>query len=240
VSAALIDIRLVDLDLLGPQLDEIDRHLNLLSDEERSWPESAVPEQSRRRRAARLALRLLLLQAGATGARGAPLQLDRHGKPELSGSAMAFNVSHSGGLALIALAREGPIGIDLEAPRRVALGPARQALIEAAGAVLGTPAPASELGFLDAWTRLEAFAKARGSGIGALLTELGITARGVRNLSAARAAARAGEVLAASELAVAPLALPGSHAGAVCAPAPLLAMPPAWRWLTREDAAVAG
>jgi phosphopantetheinyl transferase len=59
---------------------------------------------------------------------------------------------------------------------------------------------------LSAWTRLEAIAKARGSGIGAVLEAIGIHDPGASEASAATAARRlidSGEALTISDLAVA-------------------------------------
>ena len=81
-------------------------------------------------------------------------------------------------MALIGLSPLGSIGVDVERTRRVRLVEARRARIEEAGAALSAaPLPnEGEARFLQAWVRLEAFAKAEGCGIGRLLTRLGILA----------------------------------------------------------------
>ena len=170
--------------------------------------------------------------AGAAEARGQPLTVEGHGKPTLRDGSFAFNVSHGGGMALIAIAGKGPIGVDLESPRTVALGPSRQMLIEAAGMAMS--ADGASGGFLAAWTRMEAFAKARGTGVGALLTELGITARGVKEANAADFEARAAMLVAQSGLRVVALDLPQELLGAVCGPADVVARTE-WQWLSADE-----
>ena len=94
------------------------------------------------------------------------------GKPSLAqalgGHELRFNLSHSGGLALLGLTRARAIGIDVErfrpdlstdkiarsffSPREVA-------------DLLALPADARQAAFFACWTRKEAFVKARGEGL---------------------------------------------------------------------------
>ncbi len=124
--------------------------------------------------ATHIALRLLIERAAGRRWRGATLARSERGKPHLDG-ALAFSLSHAPGVALIGVAPHGSIGVDVERRRKVRIGAARRAHIEAAGAALGCELPAGgEESFLQAWVRLEAYAKADGCGIGRLLTRLGI------------------------------------------------------------------
>ena len=126
--------------------------------------------------ATHIALRLLIERAAGTQWRRATFMRSERGKPHLDGAPLAFSISHAPGLALIGLAPGGSIGVDVERTRRVRVGEARRARIEAAGAALSNePLPAEgSARFLQAWVRLEAVAKADGCGIGRLLTRLGI------------------------------------------------------------------
>jgi 4'-phosphopantetheinyl transferase len=91
------------------------------------------------------------------------------GKPELVGGELAFNLSHSGGLAVIAVAERGEVGVDLEQVR-----PLRRLDLLEQGALtrderrtLGRAGgePARTHCFLRHWTAKEAVAKAFGAGL---------------------------------------------------------------------------
>jgi 4'-phosphopantetheinyl transferase len=108
-----------------------------------------------------------------------------HGKPDVAGAdarrhepadasggrgGLAFNLSHSGEMALYAFTRLGPVGIDLELPRRLidelalearALGPSHAESLRSL-APSGRPRE-----FLRRWVRHEAAMKYRGTGVGA-------------------------------------------------------------------------
>lgn len=99
------------------------------------------------------------------------LQLRRgeRGKPELAGGELAFNLSHSGGLALIGIAAGGAVGVDLERVR-----PLRRLDLLAEGALTaaerdslrGVGGEAAQARwFLRRWTAKEAVAKAFGLGL---------------------------------------------------------------------------
>ncbi len=94
------------------------------------------------------------------------------GKPHLAEPAaprLHFNLSHAGDCALIGLNTHAPIGVDLEATTRQ---------VEAADIVerffapaerevwRRIPQPDTQAAFFRAWTRKEAYVKARGDGLG--------------------------------------------------------------------------
>lgn len=193
----------VDLVAAGPALHEMESRTPRLSE----WDRQSACVMSDRRAAAEwlashIALRLLLERFVGARWRGVALARVAGVRPHLEGAPVAFSLSHVDGLALIALTRSGDIGVDLERARTVRVRAPRRGLIEAAGAALATRQPLPEqegdAGFLQAWVRLEAFAKGQGCGIGRLLTQLGIVggrdvARGdlEKGIAAALAAARA-------------------------------------------------
>lgn len=127
-------------------------------------------EDARRWTAARATLRRLL------GAYLDTLPHELHfaegpfGKPRIAREEhVRFNVSHSAGVGLIAVARDREVGVDVELPRRavdhVAL--ARRVLGEAEAQWLAAlDPPDREREFLRAWVRWEAVLKFRGIGIG--------------------------------------------------------------------------
>jgi 4'-phosphopantetheinyl transferase len=91
-----------------------------------------------------------------------------HGKPELADGGLRFNLSHSGDVALVAVARERDVGVDVERidGRRDVLALAERALgADAAAAVRAAPATDRVAVFHRGWTRREAVAKCAGTGL---------------------------------------------------------------------------
>jgi len=76
------------------------------------------PGASERWTVARGALRVLLGARLALMPEEVVIEVGPHGKPELSGTLTCFNLTHSGELALIALAEDCDVGIDVERPGR--------------------------------------------------------------------------------------------------------------------------
>jgi len=93
------------------------------------------------------------------------------GKPELSpafGSRLRFNLSHSAGLALIAITRDAAIGVDVEyiQPHPDYAEIARSTFSAAELDELDrVPSELYDEAFLRRWTRKEALVKARGEGL---------------------------------------------------------------------------
>jgi 4'-phosphopantetheinyl transferase len=112
------------------------------------------------------------LRIGATAA----------GKPILEGgSPLAFNVSHSGELVVVALARADALGVDVEAERPLPDldGLARTVLAPEELAALAAHAPEERTAaFFRAWTRKEAYLKAVGEGLGLPLDGFAVTLDG--------------------------------------------------------------
>jgi 4'-phosphopantetheinyl transferase len=95
-----------------------------------------------------------------------------HGKPALAGvnaaGELSFNLSHSGGLAVYAFARERNIGIDVEQirPDFVSEDIARRYFsTREVNDLLSLPAAERTTAFFRCWTRKEAYIKARGGGL---------------------------------------------------------------------------
>src|SRR5262245_3993505 len=98
------------------------------------------------------------------------LQLSKRldGKPVLTPPCVQFNLSHSNGVALIAVARTRQVGVDVERVSQdvPVLDLARRFLSAEAVAVLAAlPTSLRRLAFFKCWTAGEAFAKARGTGL---------------------------------------------------------------------------
>ena len=173
-----VDVWLADIDAVGEALDALERRFSLLTADERARARGLDSLRARRWTRTRVALRALLAsQVGVPSAQN-PFQLSAAGKPRLAEGGLEFSLSHSGRFALIALSHAGPVGVDIETRNQVNMHPDRLQAIESAAIALAPdallPARDDATRFVQAWTRLEALAKATGTGIGALLTSLGI------------------------------------------------------------------
>jgi 4'-phosphopantetheinyl transferase len=96
----------------------------------------------------------------------------KHGKPFLSGenlsSELSFNLSHSAGLAVYAIAKKRNLGIDVEHVRPEAAGEdiaGRYFSAREVSDLRSLPPDARVQGFFHCWTRKEAFLKATGMGL---------------------------------------------------------------------------
>jgi 4'-phosphopantetheinyl transferase len=111
---------------------------------------------------ARAALRTVLARELAIAPAELRFALGPHGKPELPGAALRFNLSHSGDRAVIAVAGV-EVGVDVERTARRSRAVERT-LTEGERAALTGPDRHVEL--LRIWCRKEALAKALGGGLG--------------------------------------------------------------------------
>jgi len=105
-----------------------------------------------------------------------------HGKPALAedagGEAIRFNVSHSGGLALYAVARDREVGVDIERIRfdLAVVEIAERFFSRPEVAMLRTlPTEAQHLAFFRCWTRKEAYIKARSEGLSLSLDQFDVS-----------------------------------------------------------------
>ncbi len=91
-----------------------------------------------------------------------------HGKPALLSGDLHFNLSHSGELALVALAAGSELGVDIE---RIRAQVEMEAIARRFFApsetetLLAYPEPEREPAFFRCWTRKEAYVKALGGGL---------------------------------------------------------------------------
>ena len=100
----------------------------------------------------------------------------QHGKPELEGSPMQFNLSHSGDRAVYGISNS-PIGIDLEYihPLPAAdlvdrfFSPAEQAIFH------NLPIDIQQAAFFHAWVQKEAYLKACGTGLSTPLDQIEVS-----------------------------------------------------------------
>jgi 4'-phosphopantetheinyl transferase len=119
--------------------------------------------------AARVASRRILARYLAANPRDVRFTVGRFGKPALLGSSVVrFNLSHSGGLALLAVSGWQDVGIDLEQIRsreNAAMLVERYFAPAERAEFAALPPEQQPLAFLLGWTRKEAFVKALGDGL---------------------------------------------------------------------------
>jgi 4'-phosphopantetheinyl transferase len=148
-----------------------------LPGEERRRAEALLSPRARRRWvASRWALRSTLARYLEIGPEAIVLRIASGGKPEIAGPAepLRFNLSHSSELALIAVAWEREVGVDIERidTRRDLLALARRGLERSEARVVERAAPEARPAlFHAAWARREAAAKCHGGGLGASPSE---------------------------------------------------------------------
>ncbi|WP_447009004.1 4'-phosphopantetheinyl transferase family protein [Saccharothrix sp. DSM 118769] len=141
------------------------------ADERRRAGGFAVEDERWRFTASHAALRHVL--AGYAGVPPGELRLTRDGgRPRLlpDRGGLEFSLSHSGGLALVAVARGMPVGVDVEQVRDVDhAGLAERVLAPAGAASLAALPPAERLpAFFRHWACTEAYLKVDGRGLAGL------------------------------------------------------------------------
>jgi len=148
----------------------------VLSDDERAAAERFVAREHRARYIVqRAAMRCLL--ARYLGVAPAALRFARgaRGKPHVVGAALEFNLSHADDVALLAIARDVALGVDVErydadldarALGRVVLAPSERSVRDVA----------EPRAFLRIWCRKEACLKATGVGLVDDLTAISVVA----------------------------------------------------------------
>lgn len=89
------------------------------------------------------------------------------GKPFLVDGAIEFNLSHSGDWALIAVAIDQPVGVDVEQIRSIEFQLLAERFFhpQEAESIALLPSEEQQLAFFQFWTRKEAYLKAIGCGI---------------------------------------------------------------------------
>lgn len=105
---------------------------------------------------------------------------NRYGKPCVRGSEVRFNLSHSGGWAMLAVTRGREVGIDIERidPRFAEDQiPERFFSPREVAQLRGLPDGEQTAAFFRCWTRKEAYIKARGLGLALALDSFDVSLR---------------------------------------------------------------
>ncbi len=142
----------------------------LLSDEERQRVDRVcAPQERERLTVARAAMRSILATYLGQSPQRVALTDDERGKPTLAEPApLAFNLSHSGSLGVLAVTGRAAVGVDIELlGRHVGPGLGERAFSEAERQLLSAgPDSQQAESLLRLWTAKEAYAKALGVGLG--------------------------------------------------------------------------
>ena len=173
-----VDLWSASLEPPAPLRAHLEGYLSI--DERERAARFVFPRDRNRFIAGRAFLRLLLAQYTATDAASLRFRYGAHGKPALADdrSEVAFNLAHTGSLAVCALARGRDLGVDVERVRPIpdADGIARSFFSPRETAELASlPEPARFRAFFDAWTRKEAVLKALGDGLARPLDSFDVT-----------------------------------------------------------------
>ena len=163
---AAVDLWIADLQ--GPGWPPFER---LPGAERESAAAILRPDAAARWTASHWALRTVLGRYLGEEPAGIALAAGERGKPRLADAPerLLFNLSHSAGMALIAVTAGREVGVDIERvqPRRDFLALAERSLDPGAVAAVRDAAPAERAGaFYAAWVLLEARAKCDGGGLG--------------------------------------------------------------------------
>lgn len=166
--AAPAGFELWRVDLAQPLTDDAGALLD--ADERARAGRFAFDHLKQRYRCAHAALRTLLAPHAAAGPAALRFAYGAHGKPRLVGpsDAPTFNLSDSADVALIAMAAEAEIGVDVEVLRPID-DAAELAQLHFCGREIdwlaGAGAAHRDRAFLRVWARKEACLKAIGSGL---------------------------------------------------------------------------
>lgn len=163
------ELRLALVDVEDPGAEALDDP-QFLSPEEMSRARRFRGEElSRRYRRAHAALRILLARELGCEPAAVPIVTPGGGKPRLRQTDVRFNLSHSGSLVAVALARGREVGIDVEVCGRELgdvvdlagrVGHANETL-----ALAAIDGRGRDDAFLRLWTMREALLKALGTGL---------------------------------------------------------------------------
>jgi 4'-phosphopantetheinyl transferase len=176
------EVQLWRIDLEAVGTDESGWRKTLSSDELDRASRFHFPLDRQRFAASRSLLRILLAGYLATDPAAVSFSYSEKGKPSLgarhAGSNLQFNISHSGGVSLLAFARGREIGVDVEQLRsdfeveaiaRRFFSPSEQRQLAA------MPAEKSVDAFFRCWTRKEAYIKAIGDGLSLPLDQFDVS-----------------------------------------------------------------
>lgn len=161
----VVDVVSVDLEVVQDSVEEL-----LVSDERMRADRLVRPLDRRRWVAARVSLRHLVGRYVGIPPSSVAFGAGPYGKPSIAGqTSVRFSFSHSGTVALCALARDAEVGVDVEDARRAidVVGVAERVFgASEVERLKGLPEHERTAAFLRLWTRHEAAVKCVGTGLG--------------------------------------------------------------------------
>ena len=218
----MVELWLVDLQAAASALAALEREAPRLGPGDRAYAARLrAPADRQHRLAVYAALRILLERVGGPRVRGQRIVRAAGEKPRLAAGSPAFSLSHTQGFAVIGVGRSPLIGVDVECRRSIGMSQRRREEILAVASGLSAPPltdAAEDVAVLRAWCRLEACAKARGTGVSRLLGELGLREARGRELAPAAIEDAARRLARTANLVIADMKLPAGLFGAVAAP----------------------
>jgi 4'-phosphopantetheinyl transferase len=161
-----VDVWRISLDLAIASAKSIESHLS--SDESQRAARFHFPEDRDRYIVAHGCLRNVLSRYLHSRPDQLIFATNEYGKPVLPDNKLEFNLSHSGDFALIALAWERQVGVDVERirPDLSTEAIARRYFSQReVSELLALPPEQREIAFFRCWTRKEAYIKAKGLGL---------------------------------------------------------------------------
>jgi 4'-phosphopantetheinyl transferase len=171
-SCATVDTSTIDVWLwsLSPPTGTLERYWRNLNPEERARAARfSAPRLQDQYVAGRGGMRDILGQYLHRAPRSVPIHCNVFGKPQLangSAGALHFNLSHTGGLAALAVSPTFDVGIDIEEMRSIGEPIAERFFSAAeAEALRHISCDRSLQAFYKCWTSKEAFVKAHGAGL---------------------------------------------------------------------------
>lgn len=162
----LVDVWQIDLN--GPAADF---DADCLDSEERErWRAYRPVEVKRRFVRSHAALRGILSRYVGRPPETLRFAAGPQGKPYLLGSALPFNLAHSGDIALVAVSKDAPVGVDVEQDRPLdgLLSMAEMVFhAEEIRRLRSLPEAEHRAAFFECWVRREALVKGLGLGLAA-------------------------------------------------------------------------
>lgn len=161
------EVRLIHWNLNNYEHFPVESKEILSADELERAQRYKIPEVSKRFALTRTLLRLHLGAFLNVEPKSLHFQYGELGKPFLIGSSLAFNISHSGHRAVLAVATGRELGVDIEKIRTLENDALPERYFSTPEAIVYrvTPDDYRQRAFFHYWTAKEAFLKARGDGL---------------------------------------------------------------------------